>query len=147
MAETRDETRQTQNGPTGSVADEAALLVDLLSARGWGGPGAGHSNRSDRSDQSDRSGDGSAQGSGATGSRAQRGECTCGGTTPAACRMCPVCQLISFVQRLSPDSLERVADVVELAATGLRDLAHAQRDRRDQDAPPSESATEETDSG
>ena len=42
---------------------------------------------------------------------------------PAACRLCPVCQLISFVQRVSPETLERVADVVELAATGLRDLA------------------------
>jgi hypothetical protein len=134
VAETRDE---TQTAPPGSVADEAALLVDLLSSRGWGGPTAG---------RSDRSSDGSQESS-ETGSRAHRGECTCGGTTPAACRLCPVCQLISFVQRLSPDTLDRVADVVELAATGLRDFAHAQRDRQDRDAPPSDSATPGTDPG
>ncbi|HET6667900.1 MAG TPA: hypothetical protein VFG98_11535 [Intrasporangium sp.] len=40
-----------------------------------------------------------------------------------------------------------MADVVLLAATGLRDLAHAQRDRQDRDAPPSDSATEGTDPG
>lgn len=135
MAETRD---GTPTAPPGSVADEAALLVDLLSSRGWGGPAAGQSNRSS---------DESAQESGETGSRAHRGECTCGGTTPAACGLCPVCQLIAFVQRLSPDTLDRVADVVQLAATGLRDLAHAQRDRQDRDAPPSDSATEGTDPG
>ncbi|HKX65649.1 MAG TPA: hypothetical protein VJN29_00360 [Intrasporangium sp.] len=134
MAESRD---GTQTAPPGSVADEAALLVDLLSARGWGGPAAG---------QSDRSSDGSRESS-ETGSRAHRGECSCGGTTPAACRLCPVCQLISFVQRLSPDTLDTVADVVELAATGLRDLAHAQRDRQDQEGPPSGPPTEGTNPG
>jgi len=40
-----------------------------------------------------------------------------------------------------------VADVVELAATGLRDLAHAQRDRQNGDAPSSDTATEETNPG
>lgn len=135
VAETRD---GTQTAPPASVADEAALLVDLLSSRGWGGPAAG---------QSDRSSDESAQESSDTGSRAHRGECTCGGTTPAACRLCPVCQLIAFVQRLSPDTLDRVADVVQLAATGLRDLAHAQREGQDRDAPTSDSAAEDTDPG
>jgi hypothetical protein len=61
--------------------------------------------------------------------------------------VCPVCQVISFVQRLSPDTLDRVADVVELAATGLRDFAQAQRDGQDSDAPPSDPATEGTDPG
>ena len=131
VAETRD---GTQTAPPGSVADEAALLVDLLSSRGWGGPTVG---------QSDESGAGPRESSG-TGSRAQRGECSCGGTTPAACRLCPVCQLISFVQRLSPDTLDTVADVVELAATGLRDLAHAQRDRHGREESPSGPATEGT---
>ena len=150
MAETRDGTR---TAAAGSVSDEAALLVDLLSSRGWGGPAPEQSARSDQSEQSDHShhtdrpADGSAQGSDGTGSTEERGECSCGGTTPAACRMCPVCQLISFVQRLSPDSLERVADVVELAATGLRDLAHAQRGRQPGDSPPPDAATEGTHPG
>ena len=138
MAETRD---GTPTAAPGSVADEAALLVDLLSSRGWGGPAT------QQSEQSERPSGDSAEGSGETGSRAQRGECTCGGTTPAACRLCPVCQLISVVQRMSPDSLERVADVVDLAATGLRDLAHAQRDKQNRDEPPTDEATEGTNPG
>ena len=134
MADTID---GTQTAPSGSVAEEAARLVDLLSSRGWGGPAAG---------QSDRSSGGSRE-PGEKGAREHRGEGTCGGTTPAACRLCPVCQLISFVQRLNPDTLDRVADVVELAATGLRDLAHVQREKQDRDAPPSDSASEGTDPG
>ncbi|ADU48484.1 hypothetical protein [Intrasporangium calvum] len=96
---------------TGSVADEAALLADLLASRGWGGlsPGPAPSAPGD--------GEGPAA------------ECTCGGTTPAACRLCPVCQLIAFVQQVSPDTVERVAEIVDLAATALRDLAQSQRER------------------
>ncbi|HEX5968873.1 MAG TPA: hypothetical protein VFY88_10380 [Intrasporangium sp.] len=40
-----------------------------------------------------------------------------------------------------------MADVVQLAATGLRDLAHAQREGQDRDAPTSDSAAEDTDPG
>lgn len=96
---------------TGSVADEAALLADLLASRGWGGvpPGPAPSSPAD--------GEGPAA------------ECTCGGITPAACRLCPVCQLIAFVQQVSPDTVERVAEIVDLAATALRDLAQSQRER------------------
>jgi hypothetical protein len=46
--------------------------------------------------------------------------------------VCPVCQLIAFVQRVSPETIDRLADVVELAATGLRDLAVVQHARREQ---------------
>jgi hypothetical protein len=49
--------------------------------------------------------------------------------------VCPVCQLIAFVQRVSPDTIDRLADVVELAATGLRDLAVVQRSRHEQPEP------------
>ena len=45
--------------------------------------------------------------------------------------MCPVCQLISFVQQVNPETIERVADFVGFAATALRDLATAQRERAD----------------
>ncbi len=96
---------------TGSVADEAALLADLLASRGWGGPSPGPAP--------------SAPGDG----EGPAAECTCGGTTPAACRLCPVCQLIAFVQQVSPDTVERVAEIVDLAATALRDLAQSQRER------------------
>ncbi|WP_353354292.1 hypothetical protein [Intrasporangium sp. DVR] len=36
---------------------------------------------------------------------------------------------------MSPDSLEKVAEIVDLAATALRDLAQAQRDRAGEDVP------------
>jgi hypothetical protein len=122
------------DAPTGTVAQEAALLVNLLSTRGWGGdaPGSPHPNGRDDAPgaghpgadaESDREGTGRTSGEGRTH------ECTCGGTTPAACRVCPVCQLISFVQQVSPDAIERLADVVGLAATALRDLAASQREQ------------------
>jgi hypothetical protein len=43
--------------------------------------------------------------------------------------VCPVCQLIRFVQQVDPDTIERVADFVGFAATALRDLATSQRER------------------
>jgi hypothetical protein len=44
--------------------------------------------------------------------------------------VCPVCQLIAFVPQVEPDTIEKVADFVGFAATALRDLATAQRERR-----------------
>jgi hypothetical protein len=46
-----------------------------------------------------------------------------------------VCQLIAFVQRIEPETIERFADVVGFAATALRDLATVQRERRERSAP------------
>jgi len=118
----------------GSVAAEAALLVDLLSRRGWsstsGMPGGSGGSGGSGSSGGSR-GSGSSTGP-ATGGRldGSERECTCGGTTPAACRVCPVCQLIAFVQQVNPDTIEKVADFVGFAATALRDLATAQRERQ-----------------
>jgi hypothetical protein len=146
-------TTGTPDGPgVGSVAEEAALLVDLLSQRGWSGSsgmpsGAPRSNggaprhgtdapeghRADASggDEHRPDEDGAAHGAGpSAGEAGSPPECTCGGTTPAACRVCPVCQLIAFVQQVNPDTIDRVADLVGFAATALRDLATAQRERR-----------------
>jgi hypothetical protein len=52
--------------------------------------------------------------------------------------VCPVCQLIAFVQQVDPDTIEKVADFVGFAATALRDLATAQRERRAEPAPDSD---------
>jgi hypothetical protein len=127
--------------PPGSVAEEAALLLDLLARRDGSAPrpsadsaaGAGASEGSDHVHGHD----------GATPAGGSRGECTCGGSVPAACRVCPVCQLIAFVQQVDPATIEKVADVVGFAATALRDLATAQRERRAEREPgdePQESA-------
>jgi len=145
-----DEAGPSPDQPPRTVAEEAALLVDLLSRRGWGaasrmpsdssrtpadGPAEGHHH-----DTHHDAGHGAGHGAGHAdaGSRPggiplgggrQAPECTCGGREPAACKVCPVCQLISFVQQVNPDTIERVADFVGFAATALRDLATAQRER------------------
>jgi hypothetical protein len=130
---------QQADAGVGSVAEEAARLVEVLAAFG-GAPGSS-------GDAADPSGEGTAGSdhSGSAGGRAedaeaagesgQAGPCTCGGRRPAACAVCPLCQVIAFVQRLNPETVDQLAEVVELAATGLRDFAVVQRSRRAQARP------------
>jgi hypothetical protein len=146
---TDQEARRRDDAPPGSVAAEAALLVDLLSRRSWTGA-SGSASAGPRQGRAGREAPGHDHPGGPTsphgdsGAREDAGhdggsppgQCTCGGTTPAACRACPVCQLIAFVQQVNPDTIEKVADFVGFAATALRDLATAQRERRTDDADP-----------
>lgn len=147
--DTAHSSRPDRAAPPGSVAEEAALLLDLLSRRGRS-DSSGMPSRAPEDDRADgaRSDDhdhpaGSedsppppppprSEGSPREGGRRDgaAGECTCGGSTPAACRVCPVCQLIAFVQQVNPDTIDRVADFIGFAATALRDLATTQRERR-----------------
>lgn len=125
--------------PVGSVAEEAARLIEMLSATG--GPwarGSHDDSTATRHDTAHQAGSTHSEEPGVEG--AQPGACTCGGTTPPACRLCPVCQLIAFVSSVSPETVDRAADLVDLAATALRDLAAAQRARR-----PAPDATTSTD--
>ena len=135
----------------GSVADEAAQLVELLVGRHpWlgtpvgaegAGAGAGGDAANPAGDDGGRPGPGPAdarEGRGPdaderTGSPrpATQGECTCGGRAPA-CQVCPICQVISFVSQVSPETIDKAADLVNFAATALRDLATAQREQRGQ---------------
>ncbi len=165
--ETPDEARARRRAelpPPGSVEQEAALLLDLLSQRRWSPPAGMPSGRADESG-GDRAepgqqprgseprgqqtrGGGSSE-SGPAGEQEPRGagpdgehECTCGGRTPAACAICPVCQLIAFVQQVNPETIDKVADFVGFAAAALRDLATAQRERQaDADRPSGGEAT------
>ena len=137
QSEPTNETGSTRPGdppPPGSVAAEAALLVELLSRRSWSSTSGmpSGSSRGERAGSAAHDHDaGHTTGPGTAGRPdGPAGECTCGGTTPAACRVCPVCQLIAFVQQVNPDTIEKVADFVGFAATALRDLATAQRERR-----------------
>ena len=146
--------------PPGTVAEEAALLVDLLSRRTWAdasgmpsrgsqdGPAdhAGHDHDHDSARGHAGGGPSDAEGSEGASREGGRqegpaGECTCGGSTPAACRVCPVCQLIAFVQQVNPDTIDKVADFIGFAATALRDLATAQRERRAEPGPGSAADT------
>lgn len=130
--------------PIGTVAEEAAKLVEMLATAGgpWmsaasaaraaspGFPPGSERRGSNGSDGADDPGSGSSSGrTGPSGSGTHT--CTCGGTTPQACRLCPVCQVISFVSAISPETIDRAADLVGFAATALRDLATAQRERQE----------------
>lgn len=124
----------------GTVAQEAARLLEVLSERGGAWPGAAGRPRTHGGPTSGATDEGAHDDSDAPDAEARdaRHVCTCGGTTPQACRICPVCQLISFVSSVNPDTIDRVADVVGFAATALRDLATAQRGRQ---APGAEGGT------
>ena len=161
-----DEAGPTPDQPPRTVAEEAALLVDLLSRRGWGAgsgmPSASSRTPADRAAEGHHHGAGHADAGQADAEQADAGhadtgarpggiplgdgrqapECTCGGREPAACKVCPVCQLISFVQQVNPDTIERVADLVGFAATALRDLAAAPRERAER--PSASAAPSET---
>lgn len=146
---------------TGTVAEEAAKLVEMLAAAGgpWAstastastagasrtaGPGVhfGSQRRDSNGSNGPAGSKGSSSSNGAEephlgtssdrpgASRSGTHTCTCGGTTPQACRLCPVCQVISFVSAISPETIDRAADLVGFAATALRDLATAQRERQ-----------------
>ena len=116
--------------PAGTVAEEAAKLVEMLAA--VGGPWAGSSGSSGSSGSDGADGPHLGTSSDRPGaSRSGTHTCTCGGTTPQACRLCPVCQVISFVSAISPETIDRAADLVGFAATALRDLATAQRGRQE----------------
>lgn len=137
--------------PPSSVAREAALLADLLAQRG------SFVSRTARRATEARSAGSSPQREqraaeppeGATDAPADGGElphaepqgaptdrpagsspheCTCGGQVPSACRVCPVCQVIAFVQKVNPETIDRVADFAAFAAAALRDLADARRE-------------------
>jgi hypothetical protein len=94
--------------PVGSVGEEAAKLLAALQV--WLGEHVG-----DRSQPS--SGLGSAYISDGS----------------AACRVCPVCQLIAFVRGINPESMEQLthaAGSMLQALSGLVDAAHSPDARR-----------------
>ncbi len=140
----------------GTVAEEAARLVELLA--GPDGPlaaaraaatrdrtaearrggtshnGTSHNGTSDnatsRAETPPDGGPHDSEPASGVGAGGTDHRCTCGGSTPQACRLCPVCQFIALVGSISPETIERAADVVGLAATALRDLAVVQRERQ-----------------
>ncbi len=55
------------------------------------------------------------------------GSGTASGSMPSSCRSCPVCMLITAARSVSPDTIERLADVVDLISDGLRGFAETRR--------------------
>ncbi len=94
--------------PVGSVGEEAAKLLAAL--QGWARDHVADYSRSASEFGSSYISDGSA-----------------------ACRICPLCQLIAFVRGVNPESLDQLgqaAGSMLQALSGLVDAAHRSRDRR-----------------
>jgi len=122
-------TEQTQPG-SGTVAEEAARLIDALAsmARSSAGPGpdaspdaggpaqepasTGAPDASRRPDHRDAPADGACS--------------ACGGErdgTPVACKLCPLCQGIALLRSVRPETVDRLADFASAVAASLRDVA------------------------
>lgn len=118
--------------PVGSVAEEAARLVEAFAA--WSGTHAA----ADRAREDDdepyaghaRPGDpgGSDQGPDAPEGTGEGQQCpTCGAQAgvgrAASCGVCPVCQGIAWLRTLRPETLDRLADLAGALTDTLREVA------------------------
>jgi len=104
--------REQAAPPVGSVAEEAARLVEAFAA--WSGTHAA----ADRA----RADDGAPEGSG------QGRQCpTCGAQAgvgqAASCGVCPVCQGIAWLRTVRPETLDRLADLAGALTDTLREVA------------------------
>ena len=126
----------------GSVADEAARLIGLFkglseaeaqaagervaaggdraSATAGGGPKGGFGPPAEHTCPECGQTTSAAPG----GSRSHASE---GTSMPPTCRSCPVCMLITAAKSVSPETIERLADVVDMIGDGLRGFAESRR--------------------
>ncbi|MGI8717410.1 MAG: hypothetical protein ACR2JN_06235 [Lapillicoccus sp.] len=81
----------------GTVAQEAARLLDALTARSADAPACGHC--------------ASAQ----------------AGAHEPVCHLCPVCRLLTLVRAVRPETVDRLADLASAVTDSLRELAAARR--------------------
>lgn len=100
-----------------SVADEAARLAEAFA--GWAG--RHHFNATDPGGEEPVVAGDTA--------RAEQPLCDCahGATVEAVCRNCPVCRAAGLIQAVSPELLDRAADLLELLASGLHSAAAGRR--------------------
>lgn len=95
-----------------AVAREAARLMAALGA---GGAPRAESSATDSSSHTSSDG---------TAAQSDRTECAC----PALCRRCPVCRIGAAIAQVSPETLDRVADLLAMAASSLQSAAEHRRD-------------------
>lgn len=105
-----------------SVADEAARLAEAFA--GWAG--RNHFTASTSGD------DELAVVDGAGGAAQPSCDCAHGPGVEAVCRNCPVCRAAGLIQAVSPELLDRAADLLELLASGLHSAAAGRRAPDDQ---------------
>ncbi|UER54615.1 hypothetical protein HJG43_08770 [Kineosporiaceae bacterium SCSIO 59966] len=96
--------------PHGSLAEEAARLVSALqdAASAW----------------SASAGEGAGERAGERAGPDGQHEHT---ATPAACRVCPLCQAIAVVQSLRPQTLQHLSDAAASLAAAVADVVAATR--------------------
>jgi len=120
-----------QAQPTnGTVAEEAARLIDAMASMARSGTGPNPS--------PDPYAEGAPRGSASSGAPGawrgadhrddpSDGTCSaCGGEkagTPVACKLCPLCQGIALLRSVRPETVDRLADFASAVAASLRDVA------------------------
>ncbi|WP_240977166.1 hypothetical protein [Knoellia koreensis] len=110
--------------PVGSVAEEAARLMDALG--GWAasaGYAAGTRHTEDDAEVPRTEGDATRADGGE-----KAGACpTCGAENGVgqaiSCQVCPVCQGIALLRSVRPETVDRLADLAGALAATLRDIA------------------------
>ncbi len=117
--------------PVGSVADEAARLMDALG--GWAATAryaAGTRHTEDDAEAPRTEGDAAPGDGGATADACP----TCGTETGVgqaiSCQVCPVCQGIALLRSVRPETVDRLADLAGALAATLRDIAAQGRETR-----------------
>ncbi|MBP8838014.1 MAG: hypothetical protein KBG78_04220, partial [Dermatophilaceae bacterium] len=58
----------------------------------------------------------------------------------SVCRICPICRVLNVVKAISPETLDKIADVVDLVSEGLRGFA---ANRRTETPPPAPTGGEQ----
>lgn len=113
----------------GSVAQEAQRLVEALAD--WAGEGA----RVGSEDSSHHSA-GDSCGSAADEHAPAQDGCTCGAEhAPRVCRVCPVCRIGAFLEQVSPEVVDRCADLFAMVAGSLRTVADDRRAAQERSGP------------
>jgi hypothetical protein len=121
----------------GTVAEEAARLIEDVAtmARSSSGRSEDPSPYAGRPAQEPASPDAppasrpedAAASAGAPADPPSAGACTsCGGergSTPIACKLCPLCQGIALLRSVRPETVDRLADLASAVAECLRDMA------------------------
>ncbi|WP_270889117.1 hypothetical protein [Pedococcus sp. 5OH_020] len=107
---------EQDRSPVGSVAEEAARLVDALGE--WA-----QSAGSDRYAESPVAGKDHA-----AGPRCAHCGAKAGLGRPVVCELCPVCQGIGVLRSIRPETVDRLADLAGAVTTALRDLAARRRE-------------------
>lgn len=119
----------------GSVAEEAARLLDALG--GWAGTARGgyaaepaERHTSPAPEPDGAAADGAAGPDEATADvPAACGSCGAeqAQDQPATCRLCPLCQAIGVLRSVRPETVDRLADLAGALAATLRDVADQRR--------------------